>query len=334
MEPWDPDSVQTGINGSEETVIYMSQKLADLGYKVLVFGDPPLNSKHGHPDANPRFVNLDYNEGSTLDIAISWRMPDVASLLRARAKKVYLWPHDTCSFSLTTTQINGFDDVLWLSEWQRAQWISINPGFAQFTHIFGNGINSELIEPLQKKENPYACIYASNYARGLEILLDIWPEIKSQYPKATLDIYYGWQHWGLLSDEKVARMRAQIHEYASLDVREHGQVGHDELNKAFAKTSLWTYPCIGLETFCITALRAQCAGAFPVIIEGSALKETVRHGFKCFNPSAYRSTLLKAMEQIDKVTLDERKKMREFILAEYSWDHLARQWKELFDQGA
>ena len=252
--------------------------------------------------------------------------------LKARARKIYFWPHDTYSFPLTEAQINGFDDVLWLSQWQRQQWISINPGFAKFTKIFGNGINPEQFKPLQERANPYSCIYGSNYARGLEILLDIWPEIKKQWPKATLDIYYGWQHWGLLSPEQESKMRAQVIKLASLGVHDHGQVGHEELNRAYEQASLWTYPCISLETFCITALRAQLAGALPVIIEGSALTETVRHGFKCSRQEEYCETLNKAMHHAETMTLDERKKIGEFVLQEYRWETLANRWKTaLFD---
>lgn len=331
MEPWDPDSIKGGINGSEEAAIYISQKLAKLGYKVFVLGDPPKNSVHALQEANPRFVSTDFNDGSMFDIAISWRMPWNAETLKKRAHKVYLWPHDTCSFPVSEAQINGFDDVLWLSEWQRKQWISTNPGFAKFTKIFGNGINPEQFRPRLETANPHSCVYGSNYARGLEILIDIWPKIKKKFPNARLDVYYGWRHWGLIPPEKEAKMREQIKNLASLDVHEHGQVGHDELNRAYENASIWAYPCIGLETFCITGLRTQLAGALPVIIEGSALEETVRHGFKCVRSEEYCDTLMKAMEYAEKMTLEERKKMGDFILQEYTWEVIAKKWSQLFE---
>ena len=328
MPAWDPDSIKTGINGSEEAVIYMSQALARLGYKVLVFGDPPKDSLYSLPEANPRFVAL--NTTLPLDIAISWRMPHEARRLKKLAQKVYLWPHDTCDFAVTQGQINDFDEVLWLSKWQRIQWMSTNPGFAKYAHIFGNGINPAQFNSFKEKPNPHACIYGSNYARGLEILLDIWPKVKEQFPKATLDIYYGWQHWGILSPQKEAKMRAQIQTLTNYGVRDHGQVGHEELNRAYERASLWTYPCIGLETFCITALRAQLAGALPVIIEGSALPETVRFGLKCERSEDYLETLLTAMRYAEKMSLSERKQMGTFVLEEYDWNVIANKWHTFF----
>jgi glycosyltransferase involved in cell wall biosynthesis len=330
VQPWDADSIKSGITGSEEAVIYMAEQLARLGYKVIVFADPPKDSVHSRPEANPRFVNVDFNDGSKFDIAIAWRMPDQALTLKSRAKKVYLWPHDTYHYPLNEAMINGFDDVLWLSEWQREQWISVNPGFAKFKKIFGNGVNPEQFKEVQKRENPYSCIYSSNYARGLEVLLNIWPEIKKEFPKATLDIYYGWQHWGNLSQGKEFKMRLQVAQLASQGVQEHGLVGHEELNQAYAKTSLWTYPCIAPETFCITALRAQMAGAIPVIIEGSALKETVRNGFRCTTQEEYTAILKKALQQADQASVEERKKQGDFIRTEYSWEAISKKWHQLF----
>lgn len=325
---WDADSVHEGIAGSEEAVIYVAKKLADIGYRVLVVGDPPQNSPHSLPTANPRYVPFGNIE--PVDIAISWRDPYGAASLKTRAKRVYLWPHDTFHHPLTDEQINGFDDVLWLSNWQREQWMSINPGFSKFTNIYGNGLNPEQFTEITPRKNPYSCIYSSNYARGLEVLLNIWPKVKKEYPKATLDVYYGWQHWGLLSPKQEKFLRAQVDVYGLLDVHEHGMVSHEELNRAFEEASLWTYPCIAPETFCITAIRAQMTGCIPVIITGTGLKETVRHGYICNSEAEYLNMLLMAMKQAENRSLEERNAMRSFILEEYTWEKIAKKWSELF----
>ncbi|MEI8365917.1 MAG: glycosyltransferase family 1 protein [Parachlamydiaceae bacterium] len=332
IQPWDPDSIKSGITGSEEAVIYMSQELAKLGYKVSVLGNPPENSPYSRSDANPRYVSINSYDGTKFDIAISWRMPNIAGQLKTHARAVYLWPHDSCQCYLSAEQINDFTGVLWLSQWQRQQWMSINLPFAKFEKIFGNAIFPEQFKPVHDRTNPYSCIYGSNYGLGLEVLLDIWPDIKKQYPQATLDIYYGWQHWGMLSPEKEAKMRTQVAALAASGVTDHGLVGHEELNRAYEQASFWTYPCIGNETFCITAIRAQFAGAVPVIIEGSCFKETVRHGYKCQTAGEYQATLIKAMQEAEKITLADRQKMGDFIRKEYTWKIMAEKWKQHFDQ--
>ncbi|MBS0626853.1 MAG: glycosyltransferase family 1 protein, partial [Verrucomicrobia bacterium] len=247
-QTWDPDSIKSGITGSEEAVIYMSEQLADLGYKVTVFGKPPLNSSYSEQGQNPRYLDVKTfdNAKAVYDIAISWRMPVLASELKKCARKVYFWPHDrTFPLRLAKEQIEAFDDVLWVSEWQRKEWISKNPKFEKFTNIFGNGINPNQFKTVTKRKNPYSCIYGSNYGQGLSVLLDIWPKIKEEFPKATLDIYYGWRHFGFLTAEQEAKMRKQIVDLQPLGVIDHGMVGHYELNEAYSKASFWTYPCIG-----------------------------------------------------------------------------------------
>ena len=173
--PWDPESIKKGITGSEEAVIYISKELAKLGYQVIVYGDPPKGSLHSMPAANPRYVDCRFPSQEKLDIAISWRMPQAAADLKKRATKVYFWPHDTFYWKLSDDQINGFDEVLWLSEWQREQWISYNPSFSKFTKIFGNGIVPQQFKPVKERENPYSCIYGSNYGRGLRCSLMLGP---------------------------------------------------------------------------------------------------------------------------------------------------------------
>lgn len=329
---WDPNSVSTGIAGSEEAVIYLSRHLADLGYQVTIYGNPPLESSHSRPDANPRYVDADINENKHFDFAIVWRMPHLGLSLKQKADHVYLWPHDTIHYRLSREQITSYCDVFWLSEWQRSQWISLNPEFSRFRNIFGNGVEPDQFFPIAERNNPHSLIYGSNYARGLEILLDSWPEIRRQFPDATLDIYYGWQHWGLLTSVKEAKMRRQIKDYVSCGVVDHERVGHKELNQAYSQASIWAYPCTAPETFCITALRAQASGAIPVVIEGTALSETVRSGYKCRTSDEYLQTLLQAMQSAEQFSLQDRQKLRDFVFDEYSWKKIAEKWHITFQK--
>ena len=327
--PWDLDTINNGISGSEEAVIYVSQRLAEMGFQVFILGDPPIDSPYAQPGSNPRFLRDFFLLPHPIDIAISWRMPHLAPALRTIARKVYLWPHDILTDPLNKEQVDAFDDVLWLSEWQRSQWISIDSNFSRFVHIFGNGVNQEQFKPVKKRVNPYSCIYGSNYGRGLSVLTSIWGNIKREFPDATLDIYYGWQHWGALSTEEEKFLRKQIE--ALPDVREHGCVGHEELNRAYEAASFWTYPCTKPETFCITALRAQLAGAIPVICKNSALAETVRYGYSCFRIEDYCHTLKKALSNAEKICVDERSKMGAFILNDFTWKQIAIKYKKMFN---
>jgi glycosyltransferase involved in cell wall biosynthesis len=335
VNTWDPSSIHSGLAGSEEAVVYMSEQLVKLGYQVIVFGNPPPNSPYSLSNANPRYTSWNTNLPAKLDIGIVWRVAQAGENLKKFANTLYLWPHDIVNqMILTEEQINVFDDVLWLSEWQRKSWSDKYPTFAKFTHIFGNGIEPGQFNPIHIKENPYSCIYASNYGRGLDKLLAIWPQIKAKFPKATLDLYYGWKNWGLLSKAKENEMRNEVKKLETLGVRDHGMVGHEELAKAFEKTSFWTYPCTFPETFCITALKAQLAGTIPIICKHTGLLETCRSGFSCTNTQEYLPLILQAMEQAENISLATRRKIGEFVLKEFTWEKIANKWKELFEKSS
>src|SRR5579883_2143270 len=94
---WDPDSVHTGIAGSEESIIYMADALAAKGWKVVVlfvYGSPPEGSRYTNPEANPQYiVNGGQCNINKFDIIVGWRTPTVAKQVKDKlGNKLYLWP--------------------------------------------------------------------------------------------------------------------------------------------------------------------------------------------------------------------------------------------------
>jgi len=326
---WDPDSIHTGVTGSEECVIYSAEALKNLGFKVVVLNNITNPDQFSNPSANPCYAGYLRKE-DFFDVTILHDELQLAPILRPRTKKLYFLAHNHCKRNFENKEIDAFDDILWLSSHQRTQWSSINSRLSKFTKIFGNAVNPQTFKPIQQRTNPYSCIYTSDYGRGLYILLMIWEYIKTRFPLATLDIYYGLRNWGNMPKEDEQFLRENIQRLKPLGVTDHGMVGHEELAEAFSKASLWTYPCTYPETFCITAIKAQLAGAIPVIIQRDALYETVRFGFKCNRIEDYRNLLIQAMSQIETVSLDERKKMGSFVLEEFTWEKITSRWAELF----
>lgn len=124
--------------------------------------------------------------------------------------------------------------------------------------------------------------YFSSYDRGLECLLDMWPKVLEQVPDATLDIYYGWDTFDQAHKKNPVQMKwkwQMIKKMYDVGAKEHGRVNHEELAKAMKEIQVWAYPTEFTEIHCITALKAQEAGCYPVITEVGALKETVKDGF-------------------------------------------------------
>jgi glycosyltransferase involved in cell wall biosynthesis len=136
-------------------------------------------------------------------------------------------------------------------------------------------------------KKPYTVGYFSAYYRGLECLLKMWPVIRAKchnetgyYP--TLSVYYGWESWvGLQGeDDFYHRMEQKFKDLSTHGVTVHGRVSHEKLAKAMKEIQVWAYPTEFTEIHCITALKAQEAGCYPVVTNVGALAETVQSGTK------------------------------------------------------
>lgn len=139
------------------------------------------------------------------------------------------------------------------------------------------------------KKRPFSVGYFSAYYRGLECLLDMWPKIRAEIPEATLDIFYGWESWLSLEgeDDFYHRMEEKFAKLADQGVTVHGRVSHEELAKAMKEIQVWAYPTQFAEIHCITALKAQEAGCYPVVTNVAALNETVQSGTKIRTQKIY-----------------------------------------------
>lgn len=334
------DSTQ-GLTGSEEAVVYASRELVKRGYQVIIFGNPEVNNLWFE---NPLYLNYQYlqrlsNESRPFDIQLIWRNFDSSQNYKF-AKANFVWPHDLISKqNFTEEGLSGLSNILWLSEFHR-QAAAASTGcnrLLDYKAVCGNGVLSEQFsERVERK--PFACIYASNYVRGLEVLLGLWPSIKSEFPEAELDIYYGWNTWSRVSEEWLKSMKLKIVNLERLGVREHGLVDHKTLARAFQKASFWLYPCTFPETFCITALKAQIAGAIPVVntTGAGAVNETVQFGFKSEKEGdSWNSYLdnVKVAMRTPSSNLDEvRSSMKRWVEENHLWKNVVDRWESVFNK--
>jgi len=347
MGKWDPFNTKTGLPGSEECAVYASEELARRGHKVKVYMSPPDESIWKSPFSNPQWIpeelwNDDENK-EEYDMVLMWRRFDI-NTGRKRSKKVLLWPHDSPGYPIGS-KFPNFDGVCILSEHQRRQFLNTFNGFDKIPYIIcGNGIVPEQFEGEIVKDNPYSIGYFSNYARGLAVLLLIWPEIKREYPEATLSICYGRETWNTLHPHLLEQLIQMIEKYKSLGVTEYGKVGHEHLASIMKNTSVWAYSAniqgMG-ETFCITAIKCQAAGCIPVTTRIGALNETVHieapsspNIISMESVQQYKEILLKTLGRIRDTDNDiiktERQKYKDFAM-QFTWSACIDKWLELYN---
>ncbi len=182
-----------------------------------------------------------------------------------------------------------------------------------------------------KKKNSVG--YFSAYYRGLECLLKMWPAIRKAVPDATLDVYYGWESWVAIEGEDsfYERMEALFDDLKDEGVTVHGRVSHTELAKAMKQTQVWAYPTEFPEIHCITALKAQEAGCYPVVTTVAALKETVQCGDKIRTQRIYTDTYKQGLF-VDAVVAALKEEKTGTPVPNTDWSNVAKQWSNVIEE--
>ena len=341
LPTWDPDTTEIGLPGSEECAVYASQELARRGHRVTVFMNPHQSSRFRNSHQNPRWLHAgDYMKSmQEFDFAILWRHNGYY-LAKQKAKYVVYWGHDTPDGNQRGLKFPEFDGLILLSQHHLTQMLHVFPNLKDTpVCVSGNGYLPQQFDRPLRFKNPYSIGYYSNYSRGLEVLLLVWPRIKEEFPDATLDVYYGREHWGTMSQKHLDSLVYKLNTLPG--VTEHGKVGHLQLAEAMCTTSVWAYPHIGSdvnsgETFCITAVKTQAAGSIPVVTRAGALKETVKPGAPSIevitdnnHVTDYYNLLTSVLHQIENKTIEERKGYIQFA-QQFTWEQCINKWLDFY----
>lgn len=323
-EEWGPHTLDKGMGGSEEAIVYLAPQLVKLGYKVTVFGEV---SKPFTQDG------VEWKSWSMLDrrdyfnIMVVWRAPMFSS--QFKAKKMFIDMHDLTPLEL----VKPYPNVTYLfkSQWHKDQYPQITD-----YKIIPNGIKTDQFNKKITKK-PYSVIYPSAYYRGLETLLDVWTDIKKEVPEATLDIYYGWESWlaGEGEDDFYKRTVKKLDVLKDLGVTEHGRVSHEVLAEKYLESKVWAYPTSFPEIFCITAVKANLAGCKPVITDVAALIETggpnadyvktVNIERDNYQQNKFKNKVIAALKA------EHNTKEQKDWAMKFEWSNVAKDWKDAFN---
>lgn len=326
LEEWGPDSLKTGCGGSEEAVIHLTKRWAEMGWDVTVFNNCP-EEKTVDGVKWKRFEN--FNPRDIFNVLVGWRNNPFLDKKVARKKFIDL--HDVPSLKYFPEK--ALEDVTMVAKSQFHR--SLFPHLQDNNfEIIPNGVDPEQFPTSTKKENNL--VWTSSYDRGLEYLLEMWSDIRKEVPDATLDIAYGFN----LFDQSVAgkSVEGQLWKENMLKlldqegVTHHGRLNSDDVAKLYLKADVFAYPTDFPEIDCISLTKAMTAKCIPIttdfavlkernqgiIVEGSGADPEVRKEFK-----QALITLLKDREQ--------KQNIRNNIdVSQYSWDNTASAWDELF----
>lgn len=339
IDQWGPNSLKGGgLGGSETAVIRLGEEFVQNGHRVFVYNDIDSPGYYNGVCYRPP---EHFNPSIKSDVFIAWRWPEAADL-GIRTDRLLLWMHDTdAGDRLTRERAERFDRIVVLTEWHKKFMMSRYPFLRdEQLIVIGNGVDLERFsEPVKK--DPKKVVYSSSPDRGLDVILEgVWPRVLEEVPDAELHIYYGWNNFDKFAARfpQLVAVKQKIQELFlnSKNVVQHGRIPQDQLAREMQEATIWLYPTHFTETYCITAVEAQLAGALPVTNHLAGLAETVKSGIVLEGDVHDKNVQLKyAQMVIDllKMPAEERDKLhkatRENAPAQ-SWSTVAGEWIRAF----
>lgn len=335
------------LGGTQSAICYLAEQLAGHGYQVY------LLSRNSRPRVAREVTCLalperpadlvDLLRWLAVDVAVvsNAALPPLLATLRQRSRLVLWTQHAHDQPGISDLNQPAFRDLwdafVFVSEWQRHQYLAhfaLDPAHCfvlpnavspPFAGLFADG------EPILAQKRPMTLAYASTPYRGLDVLLDVFPQIRAAVPEAHLSIY---------SSMKVYQGGQTEQPYQALYERARampgvtyvGSLPQPELAAALKQTAVLAYPNTYPETSCITVMEAMAAGCQVVTSDLGALPETTA-GFARLirwddGPEAYRAHFTQAViEALRTPTTEDRLRAQvNYANDHYQWHGRAEQW--------
>ena len=330
----------------------MAAALQRLGHTVRVYNS--CGAAAGEYDGVVYEDYRAFGRQTSADLVMVWRWPWLARSLPTEVPK-YLWLSEVVDRGAVAEDAHRFRKIIVLSRFHRQQYPAL-PDDRFFCSR--NGIYPEHFDQVVER-NPFKVVYGSIYDRGLSQLLEAWLRVKAAVPEAHLTVFYGFESTRARSFDLIRRRfktywrqnplafwiyrRSMEAAIRRANAQHLGRIGHLEVARQFLSAGIWAYPTASTETSCITAMKAQAAGAVPVVIPSGALDETVEFGVKTSTsandypgrrlpPQVYEEwEALLISHLLDPAKLEPlRQRMAAAARQKFAWETVAREWNEEF----
>jgi glycosyltransferase involved in cell wall biosynthesis len=184
--------------------------------------------------------------------------------------------------------------------------------------IINNGIKLDLFNNLNIEKVKNRFVYTSCPERGLQRLLDIWPDILQYIPNAELKI----ASYRKLSNYDNSYIN-KINQYPSIEYI--GSLNPDALYKLIKSSEYWLYPSFFEETSCITSLEMLNCNVICLYYDKGGIKETI-------NNNGFIITLGNEVEQL--LALSDNDKYNTIIngkihVNKCSWENKYKEWEKI-----
>lgn len=268
---------KVGFGGSEEAVVNLSKELAEIGWDVTVYNRCGVEpKKYGKVWWKPFWM---FNRADVVDVLVIWRSPAMLNH-ELGAKKVILDLHDVVpEQEFTAERLARVDKIMVKTKAHRSLFPDIpDKKFA----IIPNGQDNSLFKGNIKKD-PYLIINTSSPDRSMDVLPELFMEIKKYVPQAKMSWAYGWNNYDDFFRGDPLRMKWKDEverQIKKAGIKSLGKIPQKDVAKLYEEATILAYPSEFFEIDCISVKKAQAAGCIPVSTDFAAFDESIQYGYK------------------------------------------------------
>lgn len=326
FEEWDAHSLERGCGGSEEAIIHLTKRWVKMGWDVTVYNNCP---KEETIDGVHWVRYEKFNPRDDFNILIAWR--NNPFLEPKKAKKKFIDVHDVPANQYYTPESLKDVTVMVKSDYHRSLFPQLED--ENFVKV-PNGIDLRQFKKIKKLKNNL--VWTSSYDRGLEYLLEMWPEIRKEVPGVTIDVAYGFNLFdesarGKTEDGKLWKKK-MLDLLDQEGIRHHGRLSSDKVAELYEKAEIWAYPTDFPEIDCITATKAMAAGCVLITTDFAVMRER-NQGIMIEGDIRADGTKKKFLEELLRVLKDDGLKAKiasKIDVNSYDWDSVAKRWNDEF----
>jgi glycosyltransferase involved in cell wall biosynthesis len=269
------DALGGGVGGAETMTVGLARHLSELGHEVTIWATQ-CEAPGQYDEVRWRRIEHEFRHAlihePAPDVCISVRRPEIFTLpeFHGLSSLRVLWAQDVFH-SGWYAHFSACQAIIYVSEWQQQAWVSRHPPLEDVpswvTRVAFDRAWLAPEAPRYRRRCTY--VYASRPERGLQPVLEMWPQIRARVPLANLLVT------GYTQGVDVERADALIGDTDGVEIaRSDDKPGQF---RAMARASLLLYPgeVWFEETNGSIASQAMAAGVIPLVSRRGALPETV-----------------------------------------------------------
>ena len=264
---WHPLDLPKFLGGNEESIVLLSQAMAEAGFHVEVY--TTLRGRTWVSNEGVIYRSREeFDPREAVDVLIGWKARDIWLHPLSAKLKIHASQDVEQAFVIGADRQVDWYATLCTYHTERLAWLPV-----QKRVMIPLGVDPAEYAPAGEKEN--LAIYATSPDRGLEQLLTDWPRIRDAHPGMRLLVTYDWSRLERMCGPSGAAYAKRLEALCLDDDIERATYDAAGIKAAFQRAKFYVHPINNpdADLFGFGAMKAQASGC-------SLVLNTLESGFR------------------------------------------------------